>query len=316
MNNVVTNNEKTQGSIVGTGMVLLGAFGFSAKAVLIKMAYVRSVDPITLLTLRMGFSIPFFLTIAIWTSLRNKKNPLRQRDWGSVVALGLAGYYLASYFDFLGLQYVSAGLERLILFIYPTLVVLLSALFLRSRIGSKEIIAIILSYSGIALAVFNDVVFSQKNVMLGTWLIFISACSYAVYLVGSGRLINRLGATKYTAYVMTISCFAVFFQFTATHDSSTLRLPLRIYELGLAMAVFSTVLPAFLISAGIRRIGASRSSIIGSIGPVMTILLAHYFIGESISILQITGTALVLAGTLLVSGISLNELRNYYKKKD
>lgn len=312
---VPKNEEALPASITGTGLVLLGAFGFSAKAVLIKLAYIDSVDPITLLTLRMGFSIPFFLGIAFWRSYKKTGQALRPRDWWAVMALGLVGYYFASYFDFLGLQYISAGLERLILFIYPTLVVLLSALFLKHSIGLKEIIAIGLSYAGIALAVFNEAAFHQKSALLGSGLIFISAVSYAVYLVGSGRLIRTLGATLYTALVMTVSCIAVIAQFLTTHDLSSLRLPLKLYELSLIMAIFSTVLPSFLISAGIRRIGASRSSIIGSIGPVLTILLAHFWLAEPISVLQIAGTILVLAGTLLVSGISLEELRALTRRK-
>ncbi|MBI1823128.1 MAG: DMT family transporter [Nitrospirae bacterium] len=290
--------------MTGAGLVFLGAIGFSAKAILIKLAYYDSVDPITLLSLRMGFSLPFFLIIALWKIRQSNGTLLNQTDWIAIVALGSIGYYLASYFDFLGLQYISAGLERLILFIYPTFVVLLTAFFLKQPVLKKELLAILLSYTGIMLVVFHDLSFNQKDVILGSGLVFVSALSYAVYLVGSTRLIEKMGATRFTSFAMTISSVAVIFQFLMTRPFSTLRLPLKVYELSLAMALFSTVLPTFLISKGIHRIGASRTSIIGSTGPVITIGLAYLFLGESVSILQLAGTALVLLGTLLVSGIS------------
>lgn len=310
------NAPKSSASLAGTGLVFLGAIGFSAKAIFIKLAYHYSVDPVTLLTLRMGLSLPFFIVVALWTSQRNGTTPLAYRDWAFLIALGSIGYYLASLFDFLGLQYISAGLERLILFIYPTLVVLLSALFMKHPVRKKELSAIILTYSGIVLAVYHDLSFNQNNVPLGSALVFISALSYALYLIGSGQMITTMGATRFTAYAMIISCVAVMIQFLMTRSLSAFRLPIEVYELSLAMALFSTVLPTFLISEGINRIGASRTSIIGSTGPVITIGLAYFFLGESISIFQIVGTLLVLAGSFLVSGLTFDAFKNVNERTE
>jgi drug/metabolite transporter (DMT)-like permease len=310
------NAPKSSASLAGTGLVFLGAIGFSAKAIFIKLAYHYSVDPVTLLTLRMGLSLPFFIVVALWTSQRNGTTPLAYGDWALLIALGSIGYYLASLFDFLGLQYISAGLERLILFIYPTLVVLLSALFMKHPVRKNELSAIILTYSGIVLAVYHDLSFNQNNVPLGSALVFISAFSYALYLIGSGQMIKTMGATRFTAYAMIISSVAVMIQFLMTRSLSALRLPVEVYGLSLAMALFSTVLPTFLISEGINRIGASRTSIIGSTGPVITIGLAYFFLGESISIFQIVGTLLVLAGSFLVSGLTFEAFTNVNERTE
>lgn len=288
-------------SLSGITFVVLGALGFSGKAVLIKLAYAYPVDAATLLALRMLFSLPFFLAVGLWSQCRGGQLPLTRRDHVAVVALGLLGYYLASYLDFLGLQYVSAGLERLILFLYPTLVVMISALWLHRPIARREACALLLSYGGIALAFFHDSATTHGNVNLGAALIFGSAFAFALYLIGSGQLIVRLGTSRFTAYAMTVSVFAVLTQFFLTHAPQALRQPMPVYWLSLAMAILSTVLPAFLMSAGIRRIGASRAALIATIGPVSTIVLAHIFLGESVSAMQMLGTALVCAGTVMVS---------------
>lgn len=288
-------------SLSGVTFVVLAALGFSGKAVLIKLAYVYPVDAATLLALRMLFSLPFFLTVGLWSQYRCGQLPLARRDHVAVVALGLLGYYLASYLDFLGLQFVSAGLERLILFLYPTLVVVISALWLHRPIARREACALLLSYGGIALAFFHDSATTHGDVNLGAALIFGSAFAFALYLIGSGQLILRLGANRFTAYAMTVSVVAVLTQFFLTHSPQALRQPLPVYWLSLAMAIVSTVLPAFLMSAGIRRIGSSRAALIATIGPVSTILLAHVFLDESVSAMQMLGTALVCAGTVMVS---------------
>ena len=285
----------------GVALVVLGALGFSGKAVLIKLAYAYPVDAATLLALRMLFSLPFFLAVGLWSQYRGSQLPLSRRDHVAVVALGLLGYYLASYLDFLGLQFVSAGLERLILFLYPTLVVVISALWLHRPIAPRERYALLLSYGGIALACFHDSATTQNEFYFGAALIFGSAFAFALYLIGSGQLVVRLGASRFTAYAMTVSVVAVLTQFFLTHAPQALQQPMPVYWLSLAMAILSTVLPAFLMSAGIRRIGSSRAALIATIGPISTILLAHVFLGESVSAMQMLGTVLVCAGTVMVS---------------
>lgn len=284
----------------GVIFALIAAVGFSAKAILVKLAYLYHVDAITLLALRMVFSVPFFVAVAIWVNRRHAV-PLKQQDWLAVIALGLLGYYLSSFLDFLGLQYISAGLERLILFLYPTMTVILSALIYRRAIGRKVIAAMALSYAGILLVFLHDVSMSQGGVVLGAALVFASTLSYSSYLVGAGHAIARIGATRFTAYAMVVASAASLLQFGVTHPLSALDLPLRVYELSIAMAIFSTVLPVFLLSYAIKRIGSGNSSLIGSIGPVATIALAYVFLGERVSLLQIAGSSLVLAGVIVVS---------------
>lgn len=294
-------------SILGVIFALFAAVGFSAKAILVKLAYLDQVDAITLLALRMAFAAPFFVLVAAWVNSRAPL-PLSKRDWLAVLALGLLGYYLSSFLDFLGLLYITAGLERLILFLYPTMTVILSALVFKKPIGRKVMAAMALSYGGIVLVFFHDVSLSKGNagisqadVLLGAALVFGSALSYSSYMVGAGHAIARMGATRFTAYASIVASVASMLQFAVTHPLSALDQPLRVYWLSIAMAVFSTVLPVFLLSYAIRRIGPSSSSLIGSSGPVATIVLAYFFLHEAVSALQIAGTILVLAGVVTIS---------------
>ena len=286
--------------LLGVIFSLLAAVGFSAKAILVKLAYLDRVDAVTLLALRMAFSVPFFIGVALWAK-RQHAEPLGRHDRLLVLALGLIGYYLSSFLDFLGLQYISAGLERLILFLYPTMTVILTALVYKRAIGKKVIAAMALSYAGIVLVFLHDVGMRQSGIVLGAALVFASTLSYAVYLVGAGHAIARIGASRFTAYAMVVASTASLLQFGVTHPLSALDLPMRVYELAIAMAIFSTVLPVFLLSYAIRRIGSGSASLIGSIGPVSTIYMAYVILGERISLLQIAGSSLVLAGVLIIS---------------
>ena len=301
MSTAAQNIFSSRQKIAGVGFALVAAIGFSAKAVLVKLAYIDAVDPVTLLALRMAFSLPFFLVVAARENANKHTLALSAKDKLAVAGLGLVGYYLASYLDFLGLQYISAGLERLILFLYPTMVVLISALVFRHRVGRTVVLALVLSYAGIALVFLHDMHAMQHDAPLGSILVFGSALAYAVYLVGAGHTIARIGATRFTAYVMTVASAACLLQFAATHALAGLVLPLRVYGLSIAMAVFSTVLPAFLLAAAMRRIGSMHTSMIGSIGPVSTIYLAYVFLGEQLSLVQMAGSVLVLAGVLMTS---------------
>lgn len=306
---------KNHDALLGVFFALIASVGFSAKAILIKLAYLDHVDAITLLALRMVFSVPFFVIIALWANRRHAER-LKQQDWIAVVILGLLGYYLSSFLDFLGLQYISAGLERLILFLYPTMTVILSAVIYKRAIGRKVIAAMLLSYTGIFLVFLHDVGMSRGNaVLLGAGLVFASTLSYSSYLVGAGHAIARIGATRFTAYAMVVASVASLLQFFDTHPLSALDLPLRVYELSIAMAVFSTVLPVFLLSYAIKRIGSGNSSLIGSAGPVATIALAYVFLHEEVSLLQIAGSSLVLAGVIVVS-LNSNKANLNVKSQD
>ena len=288
--------------LLGPLLVLLAATGFSVKAILVKLAYVYRVDAITLLALRMLFSLPFFLAMAWWSSRQIPVQALKQRDWLLVLFFGLAGYYCASLLDFYGLQTISAGLEPLTLFLNPTFVVLLSALLLGRRITRHDLLAFAICYAGIGLAFWNDLQKGETGeVVLGTALVLASAVSYAVYLVGSGELVRKMGSVRYSAYAMFAATLGVLVQFLLTRAMTDLVQPGPVYVYALAMAVFSTVLPVWMMVEGMRRMGAASASIIGMAGPIITIFMASAFLNEAISAVQLAGAALVLAGVSVIS---------------
>jgi drug/metabolite transporter (DMT)-like permease len=293
-----------RGRWIGPLFAVFGVFGFSVKAILIKLAYAwHPIDALTLLTLRMLFSAPFFLAMAWWSSRPPRARPLVRADWKSFVALGFIGYYLASLFDFMGLAYITAALERLVLFLYPTMVVVLSSLVLRKPITRRVVLALLLSYAGIAIVFVRDLSAAGDPAALwiGGALVFASAALYAVYLVAAGGVIARVGSMRFISYAMLASTVFVVLQYIATRDLAALRLPASIYALSLAMAVVSTVLPTWLIAEAIHRIGANASSLIGSLGPVFTIGLGVAILGEPMHWIQLAGAALVLFGVMLVT---------------
>ena len=301
MANFIQRLSTQQQALLGAGFAALAAIGFSAKAIMVKLAYVEPIDALTLLTLRMAFSAPIFLAIALWSGRQAHRVALTQKDWLAVLVLGLIGYYLSSLLDFTGLQYVSAGLERLILFLYPTMVVLLSAVLFKQRIGRRAMSALLMSYAGIALVYLQDAQRGDAQVALGASLVFVSTLTYSLYLVGAGHFIARIGTIRFTAYAMCVASMATLLQFGFTHPLAALNVSPRLYALGFGMAVLSTVLPVFMLSAGMRLIGSGRTAMIGSLGPVSTILLAHWILGETLSMPQIAGSTLVLAGVLVIS---------------
>lgn len=287
--------------LLGFTLVLLGAFGFSAKAILIKLAYAEDtpIDAISLMALRMAFSLPFFLLVAGWQQ-QTTQAAMTRKQWLTITVLGLMGYYIASYLDFLGLQSISAGLERVILFLYPTLVVLFSALFYRRHITLRVGVALTLSYAGMLLVFIEQLSLTNQAIWLGSALVLGSAIVFALFTMGSGVMTHSIGAARFTAYTMTVASLATLVHFGLSHGLELTQWPLKIYGLALLMAIFSTVLPAFLMNAGIRKIGASSASIISTIGPIATLALAHFVLAEAITALQIAGTFLVLAGVYVV----------------
>lgn len=292
--------------ILGLLFVTSAAFAFSAKAIIIKLAYGYGahITPIMLMALRMLMSLPFFIAAVILLE-RNKNNgfsPPTGKDSLRLVGLGVIGYYLASLLDFWGLSYISASLERLILLLYPTLVVLLSAIFLRRAVNAREAIALLISYIGIVIVFYQELSFAGSNIMLGSALILGSATAFAIYLIGSGEMIKRMGAVRFTAYAMTIACIATLVHFAIEFDPVVMDLPMEVYGLTLLMAVASTVIPAFLMSAGIHHLGAGPASIVSAMGPVMTIVLAYLVLDEQLTPVQFMGAALVMAGVFVVSG--------------
>ena len=272
---------------------------FSAKAIVVKLAYRHGVDAETLLALRMLFAAPFFAAALWWTS--RGAAPLTRRERGLLVTIGLLGYYLASYFDFLGLQHISAALERLILYLNPTLVLLLSVLVLRRPVTRFDLIALLLSYGGIVLVFWHDVRLDADGVALGAALVFGSAACYAVYLVLSGELVRKVGAIRLTAYAMCVATVGVLTQFALLRPLASLAQPAPVLWLSLVNALLCTVLPVFATMMAVARIGAGSVALAGMIGPVSTIALGYVFLGEPVSGWQVAGTALVLAGVFVLS---------------
>ena len=287
--------------VIGIALAACGVVAFSLRPVLIKFAYGYGPDPVTLLALRMVFALPFFLIAAAWARGKGAGGHLSRRDIALVVGLGILGYYAASFLDFLGLQYVSAGLGRLILFLYPTVVLALSAAFLGRRIMARDVGALVLSYAGLALVLSGDLSSRDETVMIGAALVFAGAASYAVYLVAGTQVIQRIGSVRFTAYAMTAASVVCIAQFLVLRPFSALDLPAPVYWISAAMAVGSTVLPVFMISEALRRIGANHVALIGALGPVSAALFGYVALDEAISLPQMVGTGLVLAGVLLVS---------------
>ncbi len=284
----------------GLLLALLAAFGFSLKAIFIKLAYPYGVDAITLLALRMGFALPVFL----WVGLAEHKAgaALSRQDWGKLFLLGCLGYYGASILDFWGLAYISAGLERLILFTYPTLTILIGVLFQGKAFTRREGIAIALCYTGIGFAFMHDLNLGDtRSVLIGGALVFASSVSYAFYLSGSGPMIARLGAMRFAALAMLFSSAVTLIHFLAVQPLTAFIQPLPVYGWALAMALLATVIPVFALSAAIRRIGAGPASLFGMVGPILTIGFGWWLLGEPISIEQTIGAIFVVLGILIVS---------------
>lgn len=283
----------------GAGMLLavVAAFGFSFKAIFIKLSYPYGIDAITLLALRMAFALPVFLWVGIAAS--RSAPPLKRHDWAGVLLLGALGYYGASILDFLGLQYISAGLERLILFTYPTITLLLGVLMYRQAITRRQIIATLLCYAGIASAFVHDLKLSADTatVWLGGALVFASSACYALYLAGSSGMIARIGTARFTALALLVSTSMVFAQFFATREARLLvSQPWPVYGYALTMGLLSTAMPTFAQSAAVRRLGSGESALVSMVGPLLTIVFAAALLDEPFSLSQLLGVALVLAG--------------------
>ena len=300
----MTSSSRPTIPIAGFIVTLLGAVLFSTKAIIVKHAFgATHTDALTLLTLRMVFSLPFFAMAAFLVSGQKANVRMTTRQWLLVVFLGLMGYYLSSLLDFIGLQYVSAGLERLILFLYPSFVVFINAIFFKQQISRIQKWALLLTYTGILIAYVGEISFDagQPGLYFGSFLVFICAITYSVYIAGSGKIIPVIGANKFTAYAMLAATAGIFIHFALAGHGEVLATGKALWVYGLLLAVFATVLPSFMISQGLKRIGSNNVAIISGVGPVSTILQAHFILGEKIFLAQIFGTVLVVLGVLLLS---------------
>ena len=288
--------------ILGFIFVVISAICFSSKGVLIKLAYVEHIDAISLLTFRMLFSFPFFAGIAIADIFKKQPVATDKKDLILVIFLGLIGYYLSSLLDFYGLEYISAGLERLILFIYPTMVAILAAIFFKKSITKPMVISLLITYAGILLVVIYDITIKGSGLYLGIALIFLCAVLFSIYLVFSDSLVHKFGSVRYTSYIMLTSSIGVFAHFLIEKDISTLfNYSPKVYYLAIILAVFGTVIPSYLMTDGIKKIGARNTSITATLGPVWTIIFAYIVLQEEINFVQIAGTILVVTGVLIAN---------------
>ena len=286
----------------GIAFAVAGTLAFSLRPILIKLSYAAApVSPVTLLFLRMVLSLPFFVAVGWW--LRKTEPRLAPRDWAAVAGLGFIGYYGASFLDFIGLQYVGAGVGRLILFLYPTLVLLISLFFLHRKPTRRQVGALFLTYAGMALVVSHQVHGGAQGRLFafGAALVFASALLYAVYLVAGGELIKRVGSMRFTAYSMMVATLPAVVQFFALEPGSALQLPASVWIYSIILATFSTVLPLFLQAEALRRIGATEFGLIGALGPVSVALTSAIGLDEPFTWVQAVGGALVIVGVLLVS---------------
>jgi len=283
----------------GLLLAAAGSIAFSGKAIIVKLAYRHGVDGVTLLMYRMLFALPFFLALAWWAG--RGKAPLTRRDWLGVVGLGFCGYYLSSYLDFLGLQYISAAFERLILYLNPTLVLVLGWVLYKRKISYRQGLAMAVSYSGVLLVFVHEISWVGENVFLGAGLVFLSAITYAIYLTYSGQLVQRLGSMRLAGLATTVACFLCILQFAVLEPLQALNVVPEVIWLSLLNAIACTVLPVLMVMMAIERIGASLTSQIGMIGPMSTLTMAALLLDEPLTMWILIGTALVVGGVYWVT---------------
>ncbi len=276
-----------------------GAVAFSGKAIIVKLAYRYGVDAVTLIMYRMLFALPMFVALAWWAG--RGKAQLTWRDVRTVVGLGFCGYYLSSFLDFLGLRYVSASLERLILYLNPTLVLGLGALLFRRKVTRQQILALAVSYCGVLCVFGREMSLSGTNVPLGATLVFGSAVSYAIYLSYSGEEVRRLGALRLTGLATSVACLICIAQFFLLRPAQAMTVPSQVIWLSVLNATLCTFAPVVMVMLAIERIGAPLTAQAGTIGPLSTIFMAVMFLGEPFTAWVLAGTVLVLAGIWLLT---------------
>jgi drug/metabolite transporter (DMT)-like permease len=275
-------------------LATVGAIAFSGKAIIVKLAYRHGVDAVTLIMYRMLFALPIFALMAWWSS--RGKPPLTRKDWLGILGLGVTGYYLASYLDFAGLSFISASLERLILYLNPTLVLLLGLVLYKRKIQRTQAVGMLISYAGVMLVFGHEIKLEGGDVALGALLVFLSAISYAVYLTFSGELVQRLGSLRLVGLATTVACLLCIAQFVLLRPWSAALVAPEVIWLSVLNATLCTAVPVLLVMMAIERIGASLTAQTGMVGPMSTILMGVVILGEPFTAWVAAGTVLVIAG--------------------
>jgi len=288
------SNEAPHALWPGVLMAAVGSIGFSGKAIIVKLSYRYDVDAVTVIMYRMLFALPAFLFLAWWAG--RDKAPLTKRDWRIVCGLGFCGYYLASFLDFAGLQYIGANLERLILYLNPTIVLLVGLLLFKVTVTRQQWLALTVSYLGVLVVFGHDMAVSGNHVAIGATLVFASAVSYALYLAFSGQAVKRLGALRLTGYATSVACILCIAQFFVLRDSAAMIVSRDVIWLAVLNATLCTFVPVLLIMMSIERIGAGITAQIGMLGPLSTIALSNIFLNETLTLWMAGGTLLVLLG--------------------
>ena len=283
----------------GLLLATLGAVAFSGKAIIVKLAYRHDVDAVTLIMFRMLFALPIFAVMAWWAS--RGKQALTRRDWMGVCGLGFIGYYFSSFMDFAGLVYISASLERLILYLNPTIVALLGLVLYGRRVTVRQLVGMAISYGGVVLVFGQELSVQGAHTAWGSLLVFLSALSYSIYLVYSGELVRRLGALRLVGLATSVACLCCLLQFVLLRPLSAALVVPEVIWLSVLNATLCTALPVLIVMMAVERIGASLTAQTGMIGPLSTILMGTFFLGESFTPLVAAGTALVLAGIFVVT---------------
>ena len=287
---------------IGLTLALLGAVAFSGKAIIVKLAYRYGVDAVTLIMYRMLFALPLFAAMAWWAS--RGKAALTRSDWLGVLGLGFSGYYLASFLDFAGLAFITASLERLILYLNPTLVLMLGWAFYGRGVRVGQLLGMAVSYGGVVLVFGQEAAHQGTGAAWGTLLVFGSAVSYAVYLVYSGELVKRLGSLRLVGLATTVACLLCLLQFVLLRPLSAALVAPEVVWLSLLNATLCTAAPVLMVMMAIERIGASAAAQTGMVGPMATILMGVWWLGEPFTAGIALGTVLVIAGIFVFSRAS------------
>ena len=289
---------------MATGLLLAlgGSIAFSGKAIIVKLAYRHGVDAVTLIMYRMLFALPIFAVMAWWAS--RGKPPLTRKDWLGVLGLGVTGYYLASFLDFAGLAYISASLERLILYLNPTLVVVLGWLVYGRGIRWGQAAGMLVSYCGVVLVFGHEAHLQGADAAWGTLLVFLSAVSYAVYLVYSGEMVQRLGALRLVGLATTVACLCCLAQFVVLRPFSAAVVAPEVIWLSVLNATLCTAAPVLMVMMAIERIGAGMAAQAGMVGPLSTIFMGIWILGEPFTLWLAVGTCLVVAGIFVFTRLA------------